>query len=274
MERGRYRISGTLTWTEILVACLIGGIVVLALFTNAVAEVRWLGERIEFALDPTAARAFAYGERHFSAQNPSDYDIDLADYYFRQAELRDPTILYLHHELARISFLRGDFPRAMEQINYQIAEHGDATPNSYYIRGLIEGFMGAYGPSAKDYEHFLTFDSHNWAAINDYAWVLLKAGRAKDAEIATADGIIYFPDNPWLLNNNATALYELKKYPEALISAQKASVAVQNLTEAQWLHAYPGNDPLIAAQGLASFKKAVGDNMHTIQLAIASGTVQ
>jgi len=234
----------------------------------------YMYENISFAFDPSASRAFAYGEQHFSSASPDSYDVGRAEYFFNIAVAKDPTLLYVHHELARISFLHGEFPDAMKQINLQITMHGDTTPNSYYIRGLIEGFMGDYADSAKDYEHFLQFDPHDWAAINDYAWVLLKAGRAKDAEVATAAGIAYFPNNPWLLNSNATALYELKEYPEALVSAQKALATVQNLTEAEWLHAYPGNDPKIGAQGLAAFKVAVADNMHTIDSAIASSTVQ
>jgi tetratricopeptide (TPR) repeat protein len=231
-------------------------------------------EDILYAVDPSAERAFQYGSRHFSSKEPAQYDIDRAEYFFNLAAVKDPTILYLYHQLARISFLRGDFTGAMTQINYQISTHGDATPNSYYIRGLIEGYMGDYENSARDYEYFLRFDPRNWAALNDYAWVLLKAERFHDAAVATARGLIDFPDNPWLLNSHAIALFELHQYEDALLYARKASAAVATLSEAEWLHAYPGNDPKIGDDGLATFKKAVADNMHTIELAIASGTVQ
>ncbi len=152
--------------------------------------------------------------------------------------------------------------------------HGDAAPNSYYVRALIEGYMGDYENSARDYEHFLRFDPINWATLNDYAWVLLKAERFSDAAEISARGLVDFPDNPWLLNSHAIALFELGRYPEALSAAQKASREVALVSEASWLHAYPGNDPKIGAQGLAVFKKAVADNMHTIQLAIETSTVQ
>lgn len=231
-------------------------------------------EDVTYALDPSAERAFQYGTRHFSSKEPAQYDIDRAEYFFNLAALKDPTILYLYHQLARISFLRGDFTRAMTQINYQISTRGDATPNSYYIRGLIEGYMGDYESSARDYEYFLRFDPRNWAALNDYAWVLLKAERFQDAAVVTARGLIDFPDNPWLLNSHAIALFELRQYEDALSYAQKASAAVATLSKAEWLHAYPGNDPKIGDDGLATFKKAVADNMHTIELAIASSTVQ
>lgn len=229
---------------------------------------------VVYRFDPTAERAFAYGARHFTSNEPARYDIDRAEYFFNLAALKDPSTPYLYHQLARISFLRGNFRQAMTQINFQISMHGDTAPNSYYIRGLIEGYMGEYADSALDYEHFLRFDPRNWAALNDYAWVLLKAERFQDAAEVTARGLIDFPDNPWLLNSHAIALYELHQYVDALLYAQKASAAVATLSEAEWLHAYPGNDPTIGDEGLATFKMAVADNMHTIELAIASSTVQ
>ncbi len=232
------------------------------------------GEDALYRINPTATRAYAYGERHFDANNPSAYDIDRAQYFFELAATKDVNIPYLYHELARVSFLRGNFHTALAQINFQISLQGDTTPNSYYVRALIEGYMGRYDAAAQDYERFLRSYPHNWAGINDYAWVLLKAGRAHDAERALAKGLQYFPDNPWLLNSEATALYELKKYPDALVAVQRAAINIRNLTEAEWLTAYPGNDPKIAGLGVAAFKKAVEDNMHTVLLAVASSTIQ
>lgn len=231
-------------------------------------------ENVAYAFDPSANRAFAYGERHFDSANPTQYDIGRAEYFFKLAAAKDLTLPYVYHELARIDFLKGNFNSALAKINFQIQMQGDTTPNSYYIRGLIEGYMEEYKSSAKDYEHFLQSDPRNWAALNDYAWVLLKAQRFQDAADTTARGLVDFPENPWLLNSRATALYEMHQYPAALAAAQKANTVVANVTEVQWLHAYPGNDPKIGGEGLAAFKKAISDNMHTIQLALASDTVQ
>jgi len=229
-------------------------------------------EHAAFALAPSGARAFAYGERHFDGQNPRTYDVDRAEYFFKEAVKLDPSLTYVHHELARIHFLRGHFWDAMAQINTQIEEHGDDTPNSYYVRGLIEGYMANYADAAKDYEHFLKFDPRNWAGINDYAWVLLKAGRAKDAEVATKEGLKYFPNSPWLLNSNAIALYELGRFEEADVQVKKAWSEVQKVREAEWLHSYPGNDPAVAGEGIATFRSAVSENMHRIEAAMASST--
>jgi hypothetical protein len=90
----------------------------------------------------------------------------------------------------------------------------------------------------------------------------------------TDRGLASAPQNPWLLNSNATALYELGEYKDALTQAQRAQVSVAGLTDAEWSHAYPGNDPAIAGEGLESFKQAVADNVHTIEAAMASSTLQ
>lgn len=231
-------------------------------------------EDMAFALNPSAAHAFSYGESHFDASNPAEYDINRAQYFFQKAAALDPKYPYLYHELARISFLRGQYQLALAQINFQISMHGNSEPNSYYVRGLIEGYMGDYTAAVNDYAHFLQFDPNDWAAMNDDAWVLLKAQRFQDAANITAKGLALESNNPWLLNSRATALYELHHYADALAAAQKAQSAVATLTGAQWSHAYPGNDPAIAGEGLASFRQAVADNVHSIQAALASSTVQ
>jgi len=230
-------------------------------------------EDISDAVVPDAERAFLYGEKHFNSR-AEDYDIARAERFFVNAMMRDPDLPLVRHELARVYFLKGDFPKALGFINAQVALHGDEFPNAYYVRGLIEGYAGDYAAAAKDYEHFLRFDPHNWAAMNDYAWVLLKAHRSQDAALVASEGLTLFPDNPWLLNSQAIALYEMNAFSAALRSAQKASAAVAVLSEAEWLRAYPGNDPGSAAEGIASFKKAVADNMHTIETALASSAVQ
>jgi len=213
---------------------------------------------------PDGARAFAYGERHFTADDPKAYDVDLAEYFFNRAQMLDPNLPYVNHELARIDFLKGVYGAALAHIAVQIEQEGDKMPNSYYVKGLIEGYMGQYDASARDYEHFLRFDPYNWAGLNDYAWVLLKAGRDKDAFFATSKGLEKFPDNPWLLNSNAIALYEMGYLKDAKLQAQHALDEGKSISLADWLHAYPGNDPRIAKDGVEAFKRAMEENMHSI----------
>lgn len=231
-------------------------------------------ETVTFAVQPTAGRAFEYGERHFSATNGDMYNIARAEYFFTKAADIDATTPYVYHELARIAFLRGNYLKALGLINLQISKHGETAPNSYYIRALIEGYMGRYDDAATDYEHYLQFDPRNWAALNDYAWVLLKAHRFQDAALATSRGLEDFPDNPWLLNSEATALYEMGHYSAALEAAQRAFKTAAELTEQQWLTAYPGNDPAVAHKGIATLQDSIANNIHIIEMRLASSAVQ
>lgn len=201
------------------------------------------------------------GERHFSEGTTSTYDLARAEYFFKQAAARDPQLPYVYHELARIAFLRGEYATALGLINIQIAHQGDKTPNSYYVRGLIEGYMGEYSQAVDDYKYFLKFDPQDWAGINDCAWVLLKDKRPLEAAAMTEDALRIYPKNPWLLSTSATALWQLGIKSLARERIQKASDAVSTLTDDEWSHAYPGNDPEIAGAGVRAFKKAVAANL-------------
>lgn len=269
----RIKPTGRAPWVALVASLVIIGIF---FFVNdrGFSSLLKTYEDIEFMLAPSAERAFDMGRKHLDARNPDDYDINRAEEYYEKAVALNPALPYVFHELARIAFLRGDFEAAMAYINEQIHMHGDFAPNSYYVRGLIEGYMGDYDASIRDYEHFLSFEPRNWAAINDYAWVLLKAGRSRDAVVASAGGLALFPDNPWLLNTNAIGLYELGLYEAAHEQARKAVRAVGNLTEYQWLTAYPGNDPRSAADGIRSFQDAVVRNMHNARIADLADDVE
>lgn len=225
-------------------------------------------EDFSLTLDPSGSRAFADAEVHFNSYRyPDDYDIDRAQHLFLEAARLDPNLPYVHHELARVYFLKNEFPAAMAQIDTQIALEGDATPNSYYVRALIEAYMSNYAAAAQDYAHFLPFDPNDWAPRNDYAWVLLKLNEPREAQAVLTAGLLEAPDNPWLLNSSATALYELGDLKEALSQARKASDAVAGVTPSQWSAAYPGNDPGVDEEGVASFKQAIAQNIQLISQA-------
>lgn len=229
-----------------------------------------VSEDVIYALFPSAIRAYEYGNVHLDPNRPNDYDINRAQLFFEKAAQLDPHLPYVYHQLARISFLESDFSRALVLIDLQIENEGDNTPPSYYVRGLIEGYIGDYPDAENDYAHFLKLEPGNWAGMNDYAWVLLKDNKPELAVTVTSQGIALYPNNPWLLNSYATALFETGDITDAKIIIQRASAAVQTLTPQEWSAAYPGNNPYIAAEGVVSFKEAVADNMHRILTATSS----
>ena len=221
-------------------------------------------ENFSLMKDPSGALAYQYGELHFSLAYPQEYDIERAQYLFELAKRLDPSLPYVHHELARIYFLHEDYAGALTEIDVQIAEYGSKSPNSYYVRGLIEGYAGEYGASEQDYARYLTYEPHDWAGTNDYSWILLKDGKPAAAHDAISRVIAYFPDNPWLFNSDAIALSELGDKTQARSEIAEAQALVQKLSPQEWSYAYPGNDPRIASDGLAAFQKSVVQNMHTI----------
>lgn len=221
-------------------------------------------EGVSFALVPSAQKAFDYGDFHFSASNPEYYDINLAQYYFYKAAAMDPYLPLVWHQLARTSFINDDLIKALDQIDIQIAQEGDAVPNSYYMRGLIEAYMKDYPAAEQDYAHFFKLDPISWAGANDYAWVLLKDGKPQLAAQVVEGILTYEPDNAWLLNSDAIARSEMGDATTARERLDEAAQAVSKLTPADWAIAYPGNDPNIDSEGLEQFKQAVQDNIHSI----------
>jgi len=276
MARARKKIAPEPTaepaatkWVVIAAAILL--IAAFALVPNARswAEGKLIIAEEEFQLyfDPSAERAYAYAESHFDSADAVTYDLHRARALYREALELDPTIPFARHQLARISFLEENYSEALVLINAEIETNENLSLSSYYIRGLIKGFAGDYDGAAKDYETYLKGDASNWAAINDYAWVLLKGDHPLEALVAIDWGLIFWPDNTWLLNNKATAHYELEQIDLAFDAATRAEASAVGVSEEDWLLAYPGNDPLMASEGVQALRNAIAANMHTILLA-------
>lgn len=252
-------------WRQMQYLGVIAALIVVFAYGPTSAAFSYAREETMLTIAPSADRAYRYGSQHFDVWRAKDYDLNRADRLFHRALQIDATHPFVQHQLARIAFLRGDFTLALIRINAEIRMHPN--PSSYYVRGLIRGFMGFYAEAAADYETFLHEEPTNWAGINDYAWVLLKQNRPGDALVATDWGLIYWSDNPWLLNSKATAHLEMGQLELAEEAARAAQEAVMHIGPTDWLQAYPGNDPLIAQEGILAFRKAVDENVHMIALA-------
>jgi tetratricopeptide (TPR) repeat protein len=228
----------------------------------------YMHEDANFALYPTAQTAYEIAMKHFDANNPGEYDMQRALHYFEETASIDPAFRHVHHQLARIYFIRGSFEQALAQINTELRGTDSPDPASYYIKGLILGFMGSYENAAIFYRKYLEHNPNNWAGLNDYAWVLLRADHPHEALDAVTRGLVTSPHNPWLLNSKATALYELKLYNDALTAAKDAIEAADNTTPTMWYAAYPGNDPAIAHEGIQKMRRATRDNYEKIAATI------
>ena len=111
--------------------------------------------------------AVSIGNYYFNVNNEGAYNLKKAKYYFNKALELDLDVSDAWHQLARINFLAGNFGDALLEINKQIEIHGDELMSSYYIRGLIYGFMDEYEMAEKDFLIFAEWDEGNWAVYND-----------------------------------------------------------------------------------------------------------
>lgn len=232
-------------------------------------------ERVEFALNPTADRAFEFGMRHFNAGvNPAAYNLGHAEYFLKAALSIDPSYPYANQQVARILFLKGNFSAAIPYINQEISVQGDRNPSAYYIRGLIRGYQGAYRGAAEDFEHYIQLNPTVWAAYNDHAWTIMKTGDYAKAVEVLLTGLERFPSNAWILNSFAIALYETGDTAGAHAAALRARDAVEKLTPQDWSDANPGNDPRIAGEGFDTFRNAALRNLERISLGASKASLE
>lgn len=215
-------------------------------------------------LGQIAGLSLRAGNYYFNVYGDGVYDLDKAQKYFNLALKIYPKVPDAWHQLARIDFLRGDYAAALQKINKQIEIHGDNFMASYYIRGLIYGYAGRLDEAEKDFLKFLEWDSKNWAAHNDLAWIYFQKGDYDSARTIAQKGLVFAPANPWLLTIYGASLINLEQKEEARIALEQALNEALKLTEKDWHRAYPGNDPRIAGRGIKEMISAIQFNLGLI----------
>ena len=207
-------------------------------------------ETVFFLNSDDAELAISIGYHSFNTFNERVYDIEKADRYFHKALEIDPMASTAWHQLARTEFLRGNLNAALAKANKQIELHGDDFMAAYYVRGLIHAYSKNFAESEADFLKFLEWKKGSWAANNDLAWVYFQQGNYEKSEEYARLGLMYNKDNPWLLTMLGVSLLNLERREEARQVLAQALLEAENLTESNWITAYPGNDPLLATQGL------------------------
>lgn len=197
--------------------------------------------------------------------NGGAYDLDKAELAFKRAVSADPNISFGHYQLARIYFVKGDSKKALSEINKELDAH-PSNLRSLYVRGLIYGYMKRLAEAEADFKRFTLWAPKEWAGYNDLAWILAKEGKYAEAEKVADTGIKEADGggkNAWLWNSLGVAQLNLKKYGEAEKAFRMALELVRNMTEGEWVRAYPGNSPKEASGGLKVFVAAVEANLST-----------
>ena len=216
---------------------------------------------ISLFLDQDAMLALSIGNYYFNVEGNGVYDLKKASVYFRRALEMDPNVPDAWHQLARIDFLHSNFRGAYDKINKQINLHGNSLMASYYIRGLINGFLGNTDGAERDFKTFLAWDTKNWAAHNDLAWIYFSKGDYRNTEAIAREGLASNSGNAWLLTSLGVALLNEGKKEEARAILAEAFQASEKLNAADWHHAYPGNDPSLGDTGLAKMREVIRQNL-------------
>lgn len=214
---------------------------------------------------PDAVTALKIGNYYFGVGQDGVYELVQAEKYFKRALMLDPQVSDAWHQLARIDFLQRNFIGALEKINKQIEIHGDSFMASYYVRGLINGYLKNFEQAEADFKKFLEWDNTNWAVHNDLAWIYFQKGEFENAEKITRRGLGFAPNNAWLLTSLGVSLLNLDKKGEAKLYLLKAKDASEKLTEADWQKAYPGNNPLWSQTGLGKMRETIEFNLNLVK---------
>jgi len=205
-----------------------------------------------------AKQAISSGNYYF---NGGAYDLEKAEFWTRAALFLDPKPTYnIHYQLARIYFSKNEYPKALKEINTQLAAN-PSNQRAYYVRGLINGFLGNFNEAIRDFKKFVVWAPEGWAGYNDLSWAYYEAGQFKEAKEIAQRGLEKFPENTWLLNGLGAAEQGLKNYSEAEIWFKKAREAVKDLTVEEWRKAYLGDNPAASQASLQKFKDEIKYNL-------------
>ncbi len=234
------------------------------------ASSRSIREDIAYYRDPSAEHAFRIGISHLDTPHPGEYDIERARKYFEKGAALNAAFPYIHHQLARIHFLQGRYEEALAEVNIEIENDTKAErAPSYYLRGLIKGYMNDHESAVADYKKYVELNPQGWEGRVDYAWVLIKTQDYKTALAVVDEGLAdeRWRQNPWLLSMKATIQYEMGDVGAALTTIRLAKAAVDTITPLDWMKAYPGNDPSVAETGIATIRQSVTKNFEVIEAA-------
>lgn len=195
--------------------------------------------------------------------NGGAYNLKRAKTAYKKALKSDYDPLWANYQLARVYFVEGNYPKALEYINKELGVYPENL-RSLYVRGLIYGYQGNLSEAEDDFKKFTSWAPKEWGGYNDLAWILSKQRKYKEAGETIKKALAEVPNadkNSWLWNSLGVAELNLKEYEKAKTSFKKAKILAQNLSPAEWKKSYPGNNPRDVESGLEAFRNALEENL-------------
>ena len=196
-----------------------------------------------------------------------NHELVKAEKFYRQAVTLDPKIANTHYQLARVYFIQGRFQPALAEVNNELMVN-PANYRSYYIRGLILGFIGKNKEAEADFKTFIkspfSKETNGWGGYNDLAWVLLRQSKNEEALKILKEAEKQFPNNVWIENGLGGTYLALKNYKKSKEYYESALEGARKLTIEDWLIAYPAHDPKAAEEGVKQVIKGIERNLSRL----------
>lgn len=170
------------------------------------------------------------------------YDLNIAQKMYENVLKKDYDFPGANYQLGRVYFIKGDFSAAWFYIDKEIKYYPDFA-KSYYMRGLIFGYVNHLEAAEKDFLEFLKKKPNSWAGYNDLAWVYFKQGDFASMEYSARQGLEYSKMNPWLLNALGLAVFNQSRAEEAKSYFASSILRFEQIGKSGWGKAYPGNNP-------------------------------
>ena len=259
-------------WTNVLL-CVV--VVLLVVDIYAIYNRSKSDDTMVIPEDLRADVLFQLGQYYFNHDDDpaGPYDIEKAQLFYEEAVAKDPLQNnQAWYQLGRTYFIQGDFDSALEKFDKQIELFGQEVPNVYYMIGLTYGYKARSTNDPEDWkkgeEAFLKFVSlaplAPWSRV-DLAWLYFAQGKYEAMFPVLEEGLLYRPDNAWLLNMYGLALLNTGEKEKAHAQFTKALEIAVTLTPEDWGESYPGNSPDIWKQGLSEFRTAIEQNVLLTQ---------
>lgn len=209
--------------------------------------------------------SFSLGNVFFGGIQPL-YNVQLAQLLYESSA--SPVFFkfpprYAHHQLSRTYFIQGDLQDALDEAKKELELYPNDT-STYYILGLTYGYMNRSYEAIDAFSAYIETHPDTWAGRNDKAWLQFRVGDI-DGALATIEPVARnFRYTVWVQNTYCALLIEKERFTDAREACSYAKEAVDKMTEKDWGHAYPGNDPRIYGTGLQAMKTSIEQNLELI----------